>query len=125
MIGDWKTHVSDEIYRQREEVLVSCDMQILCQAIELGIADWKSLATCIERRWRRRTIASVQKRQQVKQRQWRKEFQIQLPQQSLLIDTRRICEIIIRYRGGITCMSLILKHNLLVIQSSRHLAGIS
>jgi hypothetical protein len=39
-LGSW-TYVTDEIYRQCEKVLVSRDMQIFCQSIQLRIADWR------------------------------------------------------------------------------------
>ena len=93
-------YISNEVDRERQEVLISCDMQTLRQAIQLCIADYPAIIhqhlRLLSSNTGRHTVTPIQERQQIQQSHWWKQLEIQLPNERLLIDACRVRELLIR-----------------------------
>jgi hypothetical protein len=94
------THVADEVNRQCGQILIPGDVQISCQTVQLRIANLRTekgqhLSATLDISGSH-TVAPVQERQEIEERQRRQQFPVQTPQEGFLVNPRGVRERIVR-----------------------------
>lgn len=69
IVPHFKQYIADEVESKTSKVLIACDLEIGCQALDLCIGDCDELlADDVDKRKHQRTIAAVKKAEQVQYR---------------------------------------------------------